>query len=192
MKLIVVVSGLPRSGTSMMMRMLEAAGIEPLTDQLRAADEDNPRGYYEFEPVKGLEEDHAWLADAGGRSVKVISRLLVHLPGEYRYRYRVVFMRRQMVEVLASQRAMLERRGAADHQPPDETMKTLFEKHLMEVEHWLQEQENVEVHFVSYNEVLENPTKEVAKVGAFLDLESGLEEMAAEVDHQLYRRRSSC
>jgi hypothetical protein len=187
---IVVVSGLPRSGTSMMMKMLEAAGIEPLTDQVRLADEDNPQGYYEFEPVKDLERDHAWMADAGGRSVKVVSRLLVHLPRDHRYR--VIFMRRQMGEILASQRAMLERRRAQESQPPDETMKLVFEKHLDEVEQWLLVQENLEVLFVSYNAVLENPEREVAKVGAFLHLESGLEAIVAAVDHTLYRRRSLC
>ena len=190
MKPVVVVSGLPRSGTSMMMKMLEATGIEPIVDQHRAADEDNPQGYYEFEPVKRLELDHAWLAESGGRSVKVVSRLLVHLPGEFRYR--IIFMRRRMVEILASQRAMLERRGAQDTQPPDETMKALFEKHLDEVGLWLQEQKNVQVLFVSYNEVLDNVAEQVARIATFLELESGLDLMANAVDQQLYRRRSPC
>ncbi len=190
MKPVVVVSGLPRSGTSMMMKMLEAAGIEPIVDQHRAADEDNPQGYYEFEPVKRLELDHAWLAESGGRSVKVVSRLLVHLPGEYRYR--IIFMRRRMVEILASHRAMLERRGAQKTQPPDETMNVLFEKHLDEVGHWLQEQENVEVLFVSYNEVLENAAEHVARIGSFLEFETGLDAMEDAVDRELYRQRSPC
>ena len=190
MKPVVVVSGLPRSGTSMMMKMLEAAGIEPITDQHRVADEDNPQGYFEFEPVIRLELDHAWLAECGGRSVKVISRLLVHLPGEYPYR--VLFMRRRMAEILASQRAMLERRGAQNTQPSDETMKALFETHLDEVGQWLREQENVEVLFVSYNEVLENAAEQAARIGSFLEFEIGLDAMEDAVDRELYRQRSPC
>ena len=107
---ITVVSGLPRSGTSMMMKMLEAGGIPPVTDELRTADEDNPKGYYEFERVKAMDQgDTSWVVGARGKVVKVISALLKHLPpGE---QYRVVFVRRNMPEILASQRKMLIHRG---------------------------------------------------------------------------------
>ena len=95
---IVIVSGLPRSGTSMMMKMLEAGGIPPLTDEIREADTDNPKGYYEFERVKKLDKgDIAWLPEAEGKSVKVISALLKHLPAEYDYR--IIFMRREMTRI---------------------------------------------------------------------------------------------
>jgi len=98
---IIVVSGLPRSGTSMMMRMLEAAGIQPLTDHIRTADSDNLKGYYEFERVKKLKEgDVAWLSDAQGKAVKIIAALLIELPSNYEYH--VLFMRRKMEEILAS------------------------------------------------------------------------------------------
>ena len=107
---IVVVSGLPRSGTSMMMKMLEAGGIPPVTDELRTADDDNPKGYYEFERVKQMDKgDTAWVADAQGKVVKVISALLKHLPSSHNYQ--VIFLRRHMSEILASQRKMLIRRG---------------------------------------------------------------------------------
>ena len=107
---IIVVSGLPRSGTSMLMKMLDAGGVPPLTDNIRTADEDNPKGYYEFERVKALDKgDTAWVADAHGKSVKVISALLKHLPADQSYR--VVYVRRNMDEILASQRKMLVRRG---------------------------------------------------------------------------------
>ena len=107
---ITIVSGLPRSGTSMMMKMLEAGGIPPLTDEIRTADTDNPKGYYEFERVKKMDKgDTAWLENAQGKSVKVISALLKHLPSDYRYR--VIFMRRDMSEILASQKKMLDHRG---------------------------------------------------------------------------------
>lgn len=100
--LITIVSGLPRSGTSMMMSMLEAGGMDVLTDGIRGADEDNPRGYYEFERVKQIEHDKGWLSDARGKAVKMVAALLKYLPPEYQYQ--VVFVRRNMDEVLASQR----------------------------------------------------------------------------------------
>src|SRR5262245_12295550 len=108
---ITIVSGLPRSGTSMMMSMLEAGGLGALTDGIRAADEDNPKGYYEFERVKKIKQDTAWLADAKGRVVKMISQLLLDLPAAYQYR--IIFMRRNIDEILASQKQMMVRRGTA-------------------------------------------------------------------------------
>ena len=109
---IIVVSGLPRSGTSMMMKMLAEGGLEPVTDALRRADEDNPNGYFEFEPVKQLADGQdAWLDGAGGKLVKVISALLEHLPA--RHQYKVVFMEREIKEILASQQKMLQRRNEA-------------------------------------------------------------------------------
>src|SRR5574337_153211 len=98
---ITIVSGLPRSGTSMMMQMLHRGGIPAVTDEIRSADEDNPKGYYEFEPVKKTKEDASWLARAGGKVVKMVYRLLYDLPGDYAYH--VVFMRRNLREVIASQ-----------------------------------------------------------------------------------------
>src|SRR5262245_6505245 len=108
---VAVVSGLPRSGTSMMMKMLEAGGLTPYTDGERSADIDNPEGYYEFERVKDLERDpdKSWVRGARGKALKVISFLLRHLPGENRYR--IVYMRRHLDEVLKSQDKMLDRLG---------------------------------------------------------------------------------
>ena len=107
---IVIVSGLPRSGTSMMMKMLEAGGIPLLTDSIRQADEDNPKGYYEFERAKKLPDgDTAWLKEARGKAVKIIAALLMELPQGYTYQ--VLFMHRNIQEVLASQSKMLARRG---------------------------------------------------------------------------------
>src|SRR5215468_11569905 len=124
---LVIVSGLPRSGTSMMMKMLAAGGIEPLTDNIRTADEDNPKGYFELERVKQIESDKAWLEDARSRVVKLISALLKHLPPSYQYK--VIFMRRAMSEILASQRKMLMRRGEPADKVPDEKMAAMFNKH---------------------------------------------------------------
>jgi hypothetical protein len=97
---IIVVSGLPRSGTSLMMQMLEAGGQTVLVDHVRKADSDNPEGYYEYEAVKDLSKgETVWLAEAQGKAVKVISALLEFLPVEYTYR--VIFMRRRIPEILA-------------------------------------------------------------------------------------------
>ena len=108
-KFITIVSGLPRSGTSMMMRMLEAGGMPVITDNLRTADDDNPRGYFEFEPAKKTKDDPSWLNAAEGKAVKMIYKLLYDLPD--RLEYRVLIMRRNMQEVLTSQRKMLDRMG---------------------------------------------------------------------------------
>src|SRR5215207_9218271 len=84
---VVIVSGLPRSGTSMMMRMLAEGGLPVLTDELRGADDDNPQGYLELEVVRQLKEGNVrWLENAQGKAVKVISSLLDYLPREYPYK----------------------------------------------------------------------------------------------------------
>src|SRR5512134_2763803 len=150
-QVITIVSGLPRSGTSMMMKLLEAGGLPPVTDNIRSADEDNPKGYYEFERVKQLTKgDVAWLPDAQGKAVKVIAALLPHLPAGYHYR--VIFMQRAMPEVLASQRQMLIRRGEDPDKIPDDVLAKLFEKHLKQVNDWVGRQPNVERLDVNYNE----------------------------------------
>src|SRR5262245_64679278 len=131
---ITLVSGLPRSGTSMMMKMLEAGGLEVLADHVRTADEDNPEGYYEFERVKKIEHDHAWLDDARGKVVKMISALVKHLPPTHRYK--VVFMRRNLEEVLASQRQMLIRRGKPTDTTSDPKMAQSLTNHPRRTEQW--------------------------------------------------------
>lgn len=186
---ITVVSGLPRSGTSMMMKVLDAGGIPPVQDGIRAADEDNPQGYYEFERVKRLDKgDTAWLAEAQGKAVKVISALLKHLPPTYTYR--VIFVRRNMAEVLASQRKMLIHRGEDPGQVDDVQMSRLFARHLAEVEAWLAQQHNMRVLYVQYAEALANPQGCAAQINTFCG--GGLNEraMAQAIDPQLYRNRA--
>ncbi|HZM91702.1 MAG TPA: sulfotransferase, partial [Blastocatellia bacterium] len=163
---ITIVSGLPRSGTSMMMKMLAAGGLEPLTDNIRTADEDNPKGYFEFERVKQIENDKAWLEEARGRVVKLISALLKHLPPSYNYK--VLFMRRAMPEILASQRQMLIRRGEPTDAVPDDRMAAMFNKHVAQVEAWLAAQPNVEVLYVSYNDVLKDSRPHAERINKFL------------------------
>jgi hypothetical protein len=184
---VTIVSGLPRSGTSMMMKMLEAGGMRPLTDNIRTADEDNPKGYYEFERVKQLETDQAWLEDARGHYVKIISMLLRHLPANYRYR--VIFMRRTMEEILASQRKMLIRRGESPDKVPDEKMARMFEKHLAKTEQWLAEQPNIEVLYVNYNDVVKHAAPHVDAINEFLRGGLDTASMLAVVDTELYRQR---
>jgi broad-specificity NMP kinase len=185
---IVIVSGLPRSGTSMMMKMLEAGGLSPLTDNLRTADEDNPKGYYEFERVKQLPKgDFAWLPDAQGKVVKVIAALLPYLPPDYNYR--VIFMLRAMPEVLASQRQMLVRRGEDPNKIGDDIMARLYEKHLKQVDSWIAGQANVQRLDVNYNEMLTAAQPIIARLNQFLDGKLNVEQMAQVVDPKLHRQR---
>lgn len=187
-KMIAVVSGLPRSGTSMMMKMLEAGGLGVLTDYIREADSDNPRGYYEFERVKQLEHDREWLKDAEGKAVKIISQLLRHLPPDYFYK--VVFMRREMDEILASQRRMLVRRGEATDTIPDDRLAALFRQHVERVEDWLDGQPNFDVIYVSYNRILEEPHEQARRVAEFFSGALDVEAMTSVVDPELYRQRT--
>ena len=188
-KEVIVVSGLPRSGTSMMMKMLEAGGLEVLTDNIRKPNEDNPKGYYEFERVKKLPEgDTAWLDQAEGKVVKIISQLLMSLPEGYTYC--VLFMRRHIEEILASQRRMLERRGEDPDKVDDEEMAALFEKHLEKVFAWMDRQPHVHYLEVDYNRTLADPQPMAERVNEFLGSELDVEKMVGVVDPSLYRQRA--
>jgi Sulfotransferase domain len=185
---IIVVSGLPRSGTSMMMKMLVAGKIEVLTDNLRAADDDNPEGYFEFERVKKLRDgDFEWLDQAKGKAVKVISALLEFLPPQYRYR--VVFMQRRMSEILASQQKMLANRGKANGSVDDETMAAVCQKHLDMVKYWLSQAPNFRVLEVDYNRLLTDPTEDVVRLSQFLNRSVDVQQIQAVIDTKLYRQR---
>ena len=186
--MIAIVSGLPRSGTSMMMKMLEAGGMSVLTDDIRTADEDNPKGYYEFEQVKQIEHDTAWLPEARARVVKMIAALLKHLPPSHTYK--VIFMQRKIEEVLASQRQMLVRRGEPTNRVSDEKMADLFGRHLEQVEAWLDAQPNMEVLYVHYSDVLTNPAGQAERVNRFLGNILDVDKMAGVVDPGLYRQRA--
>ncbi len=174
----------------MMMKMLEAGGIPPITDELREADEDNPKGYYEFERVKAMDKgDTTWVAEGRGKVVKVISALLKHLPsGE---QYRVVFVRRNMAEILASQRKMLIRRGEDPDKMDDEQMAMLFEKHLKQVDEWLKSQLNFRVLYVHYSDILAAPQPHINELNRFLGGNLDTAAMVAAVDPGLYRNRKS-
>jgi hypothetical protein len=185
---IIVVSGLPRSGTSMMMKMLAEGGLPVLTDAQRAADDDNPEGYFELETVKRLPEDQgAWLADAQGKVVKIISALLEHLPA--RHQYRVIFMERRLPEVLASQKKMLARRNE-DSAVSDAEMEAQFQRHVQAVKYWLARQPNVQVLYIDYNQLLVAPEAACQAVAGFIGLPVDVERMRAVPDERLYRNRA--
>ena len=184
---ITIVSGLPRSGTSMLMQMLEAGGIAILKDDIREADEDNPRGYYEFERVKKIASDQSWLEEARGLAVKMVSALLPQLPNNYRYK--VIFMHRRMEEILASQKIMLSRRKQPPDKVSDEKMAFFFHNHLRQIEKWIDEHPNIDVVHIDYNEMLTDSLKQVERINQFLGKELDTERMIGVVDRTLYRER---
>ncbi len=185
---ITIVSGLPRSGTSMMMMMLEAGGIEPMTDGIRAADADNPKGYYEFERIKKIREDKAWLPEARGRVIKMISQLLLDLPAGFEYR--IILMRRKMEEILASQREMLVRRGTnKPGGPSDEEMGKMLAMHVEQVLGMMGARDDAELLEVDYNAMLREPRRDIDRLNEFLG--GGLDTVAMRgvIDKSLYRQR---
>ncbi len=189
-KPIIIVSGLPRSGTSMMMRMLEDGGIEPLTDGTRRADEDNPNGYYELEIVKTLDKggETSWLADAQGKAVKIISFLLTWLPETYDYQ--VIFMDRNLDEVILSQNTMLANRGATQDEGQNDRIKQLYQKHVEDTLRLLRARRCVSTLVVDYGETLARPEDTARRVDRFLRGRLDVDRMAAAADPALHRNRS--
>lgn len=185
---VTIVSGLPRSGTSMMMQMLDAGGIEPLTDEIRTADVSNPKGYYEFERVKQLPKgDYEWLDEANGKAVKVISALLTDLPPLYDYK--IIFVQREIEEVLRSQTKMLIKDGKPTDQISDEELAELYRQHLQSVKTWVGSQDNIEIHYTSYNDLLTAPEAPLQAINRFLDKRLNVEQMLRVIDASLYRNR---
>ncbi len=185
---ITIVSGLPRSGTSLMMQMLHAGGLPVLTDGLRTADENNLRGYFEYEPVKRLRTDRSWLPQAQGQAVKIIHLLLAHLLLDGSLRYRVVFMQRPIHEVLDSQRVMLAREGKAAAADAAVLAK-VFEGQLAQIAAWLATQPGIEVLYMPYHRVVREPLNVGMELKTFLGLGLDEQAMAAAVDPALHRQR---
>lgn len=190
-KPIVVVSGLPRSGTSMAMKMLEAGGMPILADGIRTPDISNPKGYYEFEPVKELDKggDVAWLAEARGKAVKIISFLLTWLPEHYDYR--VVFMQRDLHEAIASQNAMLAHRGEtpAPGSASDDQIRRMYEDHLQKIARFMANRSCFSSVTVAYRDVVENPREAAVRIDAFLGGGLDVDRMARVADPTLYHNR---
>jgi hypothetical protein len=185
---IVVVSGLPRSGTSMMMKMLEAGGMPIMTDAVRTADVDNPKGYFEYERVKDLEKekDKSYLREGRGKAVKIISFLLKELPDDNHYR--VIFMRRDLNEVIASQNKMLDRRGEQVISE-QEMMAEAYRNHLAAVRIMARKKPNFEMLEFRYDTAVKDPKEASRTLNAFLDGRLNQDAMTAVVDGELYRNR---
>jgi len=186
--MITIVSGLPRSGTSMMMQLLDAGGIPLLVDGQRGADDDNPKGYCEFERVKQLKSDASWMGEAEGKAVKVIAQLLTSLPSKYTYK--IIFMRRDLDEVLQSQATMLQRNGKAGANIPQEQLKRVFENQVTQVTAFLQGQDNMETLYVDYAAILQDPPSYLRQLSDFLGQPLDQEKMSTVIDPALYRNRS--
>jgi len=185
-----IVSGLPRSGTSLMMTMLAAGGVQVWTDHLRIADDDNPVGYFELEDVKKLiNGEHSWLARSNGKAVKVISTLLPYLPDGYHYR--IIFMRRPMQEVLASQRKMLINRGENPAKISDDQMAEMFEKNLQQSERWINSQPYATRIDINYRQLITHPRPLVTEINLFLGGSLDEDKMLGVINPSLYRQRSS-
>jgi hypothetical protein len=185
--MITVVSGLPRSGTSLMMQMLDAGGLPVLSDGERKPDTDNPKGYLEWERIKQLPKDPNLIAEVEGKVVKVISQLLLLLPAGREYR--IILMQRPLPEVLKSQDEMLRRRGNAESIGNTSAIEEAFQRHLIEVNQWLAGKSNVKVARVHYHRVLREPKPVAEEVAAFLGTTLDIEAMVRQVDGSLYRNR---
>lgn len=186
---IVIVSGLPRSGTSMMMQMMDKGGLDIFTDGIRQPDENNPKGYYEHELVKSLARNKNWVKDAMGKCVKVISQLLFELPANYKYK--IIFMERDLDEVIQSQHKMLVRDGKAKEDALNIRVLNVFKQNLERIHTWVSAQQNMEILFVSHRNLVNDPMSELQKVNAFLGNTLNIEEMAKVVDKSLHREKSA-
>lgn len=188
-KMITIVSGLPRSGTSLMMQMLAAGGLPVLSDGDRKADTDNPRGYLEWERIKQLPKDPECIAEAEGKVVKVISQLLLSLPAGREYR--VIFMQRPLPEVLKSQDEMLSRRGNYRAGTDNGAIEKAFRHHLVEVNGWFAGRSDVGVLRIHYHDVLSDPKAAAEAISDFLKVPLNTTAMTQQVDTNLYRNRAS-
>ncbi len=185
---VTVVSGLPRSGTSLAMQMIHAGGIPALTDGQRTSDDSNPRGYFELERVKQLKQDKSWLDEAAGKVVKVIHLLLAELPDDRPYR--VVFMQRDLREVVQSQATMLARSGRPGGQLAPERLIAVYEQQLKTVEQWLAARPSFSVLRVPYAQLVSDPAGVVPTVNAFLGGTLDEARMRAAVDPGLHRNKA--
>ena len=186
--MITIVSGLPRSGTSLMMQMLAAGGMPVVSDGERKADTDNPRGYYEWERIKLLPQQPNLIAEAEGKAVKAISQLLFPLPPGYEYR--VIFMERPLAEVVASQAEMIRRRGTTGAAPPPTALIAGLTAHLHQVNAWLKDKGNISILRTAYHDVLSDPLRIAESIQSFLGRTLDVQAMARQVDQSLYRQRS--
>jgi hypothetical protein len=180
---IIVVTGLPRSGTSMMMQVLAAGGISPHADDQRAADPDNPRGYYEHSAAMRLHQETTWLPEARGKAVKIVAPLLPYLPPTERYR--LIFMHRPLGEVVASQRAMLQRLGRRGGHLEDAELIQAFTSQLVRLQNWLERRSEIPVLAVRYADAIYDASGTAMRLARFLGEPFDLFAAAAAIDTSL-------
>ena len=186
---IIIVSGLPRSGTSMMMKMLSAGGLDLLMDDKRNADVFNPNGYYEYEAVKSLKDGNTkWLEEARGRVVKVVSPLLHYLPSQYPYQ--IIFMKRNLAEVISSQTAMLNGFNKTSTRDEDIALEKAFQLHLTNLEAWIEEQPNMRVMYVDYQHLIFDTEQVLSPLLSFIARPFIVEEIFKVIDVNLYHNRN--
>jgi len=184
---IIVVSGLPRSGTSMVMKMLAAGGVDVVTDNIRKPDYDNPKGYFEYQKVKNLKNDSIWLKDMRGRAIKIISHLLYYLP--LTLRYKIIFIERNMQEILDSQRKMYQRLQKQSDNIEDSVLVEKFNLHLQKIHDWIKIKNDIDCLHVHYSDILDDALRQSQTIQAFLNLPFDVEAMSKVVDLSLYRNR---
>ena len=172
-----------------MMKMLSEGGLSVITDGLRNADDDNPNGYFELEAVKDLPKGNtAWLENAGGRAVKVVSYLLEFLPPKHSYK--IIFLQRELSEVLISQQKMMANRKEGNP-ISDEQMRQEFQTHLAAVKAWLARQPNMEVLYLNFNFLMDNPEAFCSRVNEFIGIPLKIDRMVSIPDKALYRNRAA-
>ena len=184
---VIVVSGVPRSGTSLIMQMLATGGVDIATDNIRKADRDNPKGYFEVEKVKKLKSDASWLRDIRGKALKIVSPLLYCIPSSLCYK--VIFVQRNMQEILDSQNKMYQRLQKETPDIEDAVLAEKFNQHLQQIRDWIRKNNNVECLYVHYSEILGDPLGHSQKIQKFLNRQLDIEAMSSVVDVSLYRNR---
>ena len=189
---VLIVSGLPRSGTSLQMQMLQAGGVPLLTDEERIADEHNPLGYFEFAPVKRLRQDATWISQAVGEAVKVVSPLLADLPTGYDYK--VLLVQRSLAEVVASQMKLLATRGVVEPVANAEDLLQLYTRYQAEMEQTLSTRSDIEVLKLNHPDLMTSPAEQVSKITAFIqpiwpEIKLDQQAMIKVIDPQLHRVR---
>ncbi len=181
---ITIVSGLPRSGTSLMMQMLDNGGMNTLKDYKREADISNPKGYFEYQPVMSLYKDNSWLGEGQDKAVKIVAPLLKYL--DPKFRYKIIFMNRDLNEIMQSQQKMLGRNE--DVFPVK--LYNEFQKLLMNIDAWNKKEPGVEILYIDYKELLNNPKENIDMIENFLGVKLEKDRMVQAIDKSLYRNKS--
>ena len=184
---IIVVTGLPRSGTSLMMQILQSLQIKLFTDNHRSADESNPKGYFEHQWVKTIEKDNSWLTDVKGKAIKIVSPLIKYLPVDLNYK--IIFMNRDLDEIIQSQERMLTENNKKDDATNSEELKQIFLKDLKQSKDWIHTQLHSEVLEILHSKLLKNPETELEKIKSFLKIDINTTLILKVIDKNLYRSK---